>query len=343
MPVNKLALIRYQAIDQCLQNRYKKWTLDDLVQACSEAVYEYEGIRGGVSKRTVQLDIQNMRSSKFGYEAPIIVLEKKYYTYENPQYSIRNVPVSKHDLQTLTEAVELLKQFKNFGYYQDLGNLVSKLEAKISKKQNEGRSFIDLEKNEQVKGLQWLDILHKAIIQQTVLAIDYKSFKARKIENLNFSAYLLKEYRNRWFLLGCLNKNTVRLLALDRIEDVHELPHKLYISPTMLDVQTFFDDVIGVTKSVGQLPINIVLWVDATSKPYLLTKPLHSSQQVIAENPDGSVHIQIRVVWNFELEREILGFGETMRVISPAILAKKIRKRTQQMLQQYLQENEPKH
>lgn len=343
MPANKLALIRYQTIDQCLQNRFRKWTLDDLVQACSEAVYEYEGIRGGVSKRTVQLDIQNMRSSKFGYEAPIIVLDKKYYTYENPQYSIRNVPVSKHDLQTLTEAVGLLKQFKNFGYYQDLGNLVSKLEAQITKKQNAGRSFIDLEKNEQVKGLQWLDILHKSIIQQTVLAIDYKSFKARESQKLIFSAYLLKEYRNRWFLLGCLNKNTIRLLALDRIEGLQEQPDKLYISPEQLDVHTFFDDVIGVTKSVGQLPVNIVLWADATSKPYLLTKPLHSSQQVVAQNPDGSIHLQIRVVWNFELEREILGFGETMRVISPSLLVKKIRKRTQKMLQEYLKQQDPKH
>ncbi|SFC06667.1 Predicted DNA-binding transcriptional regulator YafY, contains an HTH and WYL domains [Flexibacter flexilis DSM 6793] len=343
MPANKLALIRYQAIDQCLQNRYKKWTLDDLVQACSEAVYEYEGIRGGVSKRTVQLDIQNMRSSKFGYEAPIIVLDKKYYTYENPQYSIRNVPVSKHDLQILSEAVGLLKQFKNFGYYEDLGNLVSKLEAKISKKQNEGRSFIDLEKNEQVKGLQWLDVLHKAILQQSVLQVDYKSFKARNTENLNFSPYLLKEYRNRWFLLGSTSKNAVRLLALDRIQDVKEMPAATYIAPTKLDVQTFFDDVIGVTKAVGQQPILITLWADAASTPYLLTKPLHSSQQVTTTNPDGSVQLQIRVVWNFELEREILGFGETMRVISPPLLAKKIRKRTQQMLQQYLQENEPKH
>ena len=82
MPVNRNALIRYKTIDKCLQNRYREWTLEDLIEACSEALYEYEGITKGISKRTIQLDIQIMRSDKLGYNAPIIVYDNKYYTYE---------------------------------------------------------------------------------------------------------------------------------------------------------------------------------------------------------------------------------------------------------------------
>ncbi|SEA36439.1 hypothetical protein SAMN05216365_10575 [Porphyromonadaceae bacterium NLAE-zl-C104] len=73
MPQNKNALIRYRTIDKCLQNRYRQWTLEDLIEACSEALYEYEGRKVNVSKRTVQLDIQTMRSEKLGYNAPITV------------------------------------------------------------------------------------------------------------------------------------------------------------------------------------------------------------------------------------------------------------------------------
>ena len=40
MPANKNALIRYKTIDNCLRNRYRRWTLDDLVDACCEALYE---------------------------------------------------------------------------------------------------------------------------------------------------------------------------------------------------------------------------------------------------------------------------------------------------------------
>ena len=58
MPANKNALIRYKTIDNCLRNRYRRWTLDDLVEAYSDALYDMEGITKGVCARTVQMDIQ---------------------------------------------------------------------------------------------------------------------------------------------------------------------------------------------------------------------------------------------------------------------------------------------
>ena len=73
MPVSRNALIRYKTIDTCLRNRFRKWTLEDLVDACSDALYEYEGIDKGISKRTVQMDIQLMRSEKLGYNAPLLI------------------------------------------------------------------------------------------------------------------------------------------------------------------------------------------------------------------------------------------------------------------------------
>ena len=77
MPVNKNALIRYKTIDNCLNNHYRRWTLEDLVEACSDALYDCEGIRKGVSTRTVQADIQMMRSDKLGYNAPIEVYDQR--------------------------------------------------------------------------------------------------------------------------------------------------------------------------------------------------------------------------------------------------------------------------
>ena len=47
MPVNRNALIRYTTIDKCLRNKYRKWTLEDLMDACSDALYEFEGIDKG--------------------------------------------------------------------------------------------------------------------------------------------------------------------------------------------------------------------------------------------------------------------------------------------------------
>lgn len=108
MPANKNALIRYKTIDRCLRNRCRLWTIDDLTEACSEALYEMEGILKGVSVRTVQGDLQIMRSDKLGYNAPIEVYDRIYYRYAEPDYSISDTPLTEDDCDLLKEAVALL-------------------------------------------------------------------------------------------------------------------------------------------------------------------------------------------------------------------------------------------
>lgn len=49
MPVNKNALLRYKIIDRSLRNRYRRWTIEDLVDEVSDALYDMEGIRKGIS------------------------------------------------------------------------------------------------------------------------------------------------------------------------------------------------------------------------------------------------------------------------------------------------------
>jgi len=334
MPINKLALVRYKTIDNCLQNRLRKWTLEDLVAACSDALYEYEGIAKGVSVRTVQLDIQNMRSEKLGYNAPIIVTDKKYYSYEEKGYSITNTPLTQQDLGTLNQVVEVLKQFKGFGYFEELNSMVTRLEDKLFKHQHKGQSFIDFEKNELLKGLQHIDALHKVIISRKTISITYQSFKATQPQVIIFYPYLLKEYRNRWFLLGMNKKGmAVMLLALDRIEQFAEMHIEPYFDASF-DISTFFSDTIGVSKMINQQPQTIVMKIVKEHAPYIITKPLHPSQKILKEEEDGVI-FSIVVIWNFELEREILGFGEQVKVLSPRRLAGKINSRMKKALAQY--------
>ena len=67
-----------------------------------------EGITKGVCARTVQMDIQIMRSDKLGYNAPIVVYDKIYYTYADPDYSITEMPLSMDDCKLIKEAITLL-------------------------------------------------------------------------------------------------------------------------------------------------------------------------------------------------------------------------------------------
>jgi predicted DNA-binding transcriptional regulator YafY len=336
MPVNRNALIRYRTIDQCLQNHYKKWTLDDLIQACSEALYEYQGIDTGVSRRTIQGDMEMMRSNKLGYEAPIVVVDKKYYTYSDKNYSITNSPLNQQDMQVLSEVSSLLKQFKGFSHFSDLNEMVSKLEDKIYTQKTLSSPVIDFERNDNLKGLEFIEVIRKAIVAKKTIYITYRSFKARQESSFSFSGYLLKEYRNRWFVLGLQHKRSAPKLynlALDRIQGI-SYSEEPYLENTELNLATYYNNCIGVTKSPDQKDCEVVFWLDKENAPYVITKPLHHTQTLLKEDETGKV-FSIRVILNYELERELLGFGDRLKVIEPQILVKKIKQQLQMAIDRY--------
>lgn len=334
MPVNRNALIRYKTIDQCLRNRYRQWTLDNLIEACSEALYDYEGIDKGVSKRTVQMDIQMMRSDKLGYHAPIVVTDKKYYSYEDPEYTITNIPLTDQDLNKLTEVVDILREFKGFTHFQELSGMVQKLENKIHISKTKDRPIIDIEKNENLKGLEYIDPIFQAVSKQRILHITYQSFRARTSSTFRFHPALLKEWRNRWFVLGKKKaKENFMMLALDRMERLETL-EETCLDYGDYDLANHFKDVIGATVNVGDEPQEVRILVYGKHAPYVLTKPLHHSQKVVEKVKEGVI-ISINVQLNFELEKEILSFGEFMKVISPSRLRSKIKERLNHCIDTY--------
>lgn len=326
MATNKNALIRYLTIDKCLQNHQRKWTLDDLITACSDALYEYEGKDSYVSKRTVQLDIQNMRSNKLGYNAPIIVYDRKYYRYAKPNYSITDIPINEIDLDILQESMEMLRQFKNFSLFTELNGVIQKLEDKVYRETKDQAPIIHLDKNEQLHGIEHLDTLYQAILKKIVINLEYQSFKARKASEIIITPYILKEYNNRWFVVG-RRKETGNLmtLALDRILDItYNLDVKYKKGDFNPD--SYYKDTYGVTVLTDREIINIEFRVDKYNAPYVMTKPFHASQEMLGEYPDGSILVGLRVHHNFELERLFLGFGPAITILKPRRLKQRIKK-----------------
>lgn len=335
MPVNRNALIRYRTIDNCLKNRKRRWTLEDLIEACSGALYEYEGIDKGVSKRSVQMDIQFMRSDKLGYNAPIVVLEKKYYSYEDPNYSITNIPLTDQDLGKLTEVVGILKQFKGFSHFQELSGMVQRLENKIYAARTHTEPVIDFEKNENLKGLEHIESLYQAIIKECSVELCYQSFKARSANTFTFHPYYLKEYRNRWFVLGIKKrKSPILTLALDRIVSIGECDKAYVPKDKDFALPEFFKDVLGVTVNPDGKTERVLLFADNETAPYILTKPIHHSQRAEETLSNGMI-FSLQVQLNYELEREILGFGYRVRVLSPERLKRRIKECLAHALDQY--------
>jgi predicted DNA-binding transcriptional regulator YafY len=340
MAQNKNALIRYKTIDKCLQNKYRQWTLQDLVDACSDALYEYEGRDINVSLRTTQLDIQLMRSDKLGYNAPIEVYDKRFYRYADEDYSITNIPLTENDMTILNESVEMLKQFKNFSLFHDLNGVIQRLEDTIYVEKTHQSAIIHLDKNEQLKGLEHFDPIYQAIVKRICLALHYRSFKSRDAVIYQFHPFILKQFNNRWFVVGREEGRTqIMTFALDRIEAV-DYNLELDYSNADFDGDLLYKDTYGVTVLGDSMLMDVTLKIDQANAPYVLTKPFHHSQVLLETLEDGSAIIQLRVHLNMEFDRLLLGFGPSIKVLKPKILRNRIRNRFKLAYEQYAKPDE---
>ena len=344
MPINRHALLRYKTIDRMLRGG-RQATLDELIDACSDALYDYNGY-GDVGKRTIQNDIQEMRNSQaLGYYAPIKVVDRKYYTYKDRSYSIMQMPISKDDLIQLSEAVGLLKQMSSFQGFDGVADVVNRLEDHVASIRYKVEPVIQLENNERLKGLEYITPLHDAILLKEVIKITYKSFISEESQTFCFSPYLLKEFRNRWFVFGKRHDSPDKLilnLALDRIEHIADAPQKeKYKTEKAFQPQTYFKNMIGVTRDFDSPVEHVVFEAIPAQAPYIITKPLHESQKEVERREGGSIVFSIDVIVNYELERDLLGFGERITVLSPTSLVKRLQERLTNSIENYKKQSQP--
>ena len=324
MPANRNALLRYRTIDRCLRNRQRRWTLDDLIAAVSEALYEYEGRQVDVARRTVQLDLQHMRSDRLGYRAPIEVYDRKYYRYADPDFALTDSPLSEQDLGRLREVVDLLRQFAGFRQMEAFGGVVGRLRDQLGTGRTDGRRIIDLEHNTELRGLEWVDPLYEIIAAGHRARIRYQSFTAREPHDYpDFEPYFIKESRNRYFVLGREpDRERVLILALDRIQAVVDTGEAFAQRPG-LDVDTYFRHTVGVSVTDSP-PERVVLRVAHHRAPYLITKPIHRSQRV-SDRGARYVELTLDVQLTFELESTLLSFGADVQVVAPPSLRRQLR------------------
>lgn len=340
MPANKNALIRYKTIDNCLRNRYRRWTLEDLVEACSDALYDMEGIRKGVSIRTVQGDIQMMRSDKLGYNAPIEVYEHKYYRYSEPDYSITNMPMSQNDYEVMQEAVNMLRQLEDFEHFSEMSDVIGRLQDKLAITKKNRRPIIHFDSVPLLKGLKFLNPLYNYIARRQTVKILYQSFAAKEPNEFILCPYLLKEFRNRWFVFGSRASDLLLYnLPLDRIISIEpvDVPFR---DNEDFDSEHFFDDVIGVSKNIKNLPKRIRFWANEEQSKYIKTKPIHSSQKIIRKNvKDGSHIFEINVIINFEMYSVFMSYGPGIKIIYPRNVVSYMRDKLRAAADLYDKEN----
>ena len=326
MPINKNALIRYQALDRCFSNPGRRYDINALLDTCNEALFEYNPAAAGIKKRQLYEDIRFMESTQ-GYAVELQRIKEgrtTFYQYVDTSFSISKNPINELEAEQLKSAMMVLTRFKGMPQFEWVNELLPKLDQTFLLKNSENH-VMAFESNPYLHGLEFLEPIFNAISYKKSLAVSYQPYGKDEFKS-SFFPYHLKQYNSRWFLFG-RNPEYEKLTnyPLDRIKAIEEI--QLPFQETAINFEEYFEDVVGVTLNEGE-PEVVKLKIKKESWPYIKTKPLHGSQKE-KRMDDSFVYITLEVIPNFELEKLILSFGEQMEVISPSHFRELIKERVQ--------------
>jgi predicted DNA-binding transcriptional regulator YafY len=335
MPTNKHATIRYQTLDRCFSNFGRKFFIEDLVEACKEALFEFSGIEDGVKQRQIFDDIRFMESSQ-GWEIPLERIadgKRKFYRYADKSFSIKSKGLTQSEAIQLKETLSILSRFKGMPQFDWIEEMQIRLEDLFHLKNLSG-SIVGFEQNPYLKGLNFFAEIFNAILNKRVLLLKYQGFKQTEPTSAHFHPYYLKQYNSRWFVFG-FNKDfgAISNFALDRIMEAYEITDH-YIENETIDFEEYFEDMVGVSSNEGDIPEKVILEINKDAWPYVETKPLHGSQKII-ERTEDYTRIQLELIVNFELITLIFSFGEGMKVIEPESLKQVILTKAENLMKKY--------
>lgn len=317
-------------IDRCLQSR-RGYSTVEIMKKCNDAL-ERRCEPLITATNTIRNDILSIENRWNVLVEAVKIGRNVRYRYQDPNFSIFNFPLNENEIAQLNQAVSLLKRFEGMPGFRWVDELNAHLQSTINL---ELKHIVGFDGNKQLKGMEYFTPLFECISRKEVIEIQYQSYTEDVAKTYVVHPYYLKEYNQRWFLFALNNKyHDITTFPLDRIKGVVK-KSELFIENDKIDFEHCFDDIIGVSSNKNDVPILIVLRVCAEQLPYMLTKPLHHTQEVRELLQDGNAVISIKVIPNFELIQQLLSFGERVTVLEPETLREKIKHRIENNLRNY--------
>ena len=322
MPSNKNFILRIMKLDSLFRTG-RKYSIDELMEAVSGFLSEKTGKEVNISEKTFRNDIHDMR---YDFNAPIEVENSKYF-YEDKNFSIF-ASFTTEDAENLLEATKIFENNLPLPFVNLLVDFTERLvyRSGLSTKYM-FFPYVLLEKNAGYKGLKWLKDIYKAIEENQKLYIDYNSFDGTGDFEDVVRPYLLREYRNSWFLIGKPEsvEEPFYTIPLDRIHSLKFTGEYFFPGEEKEKVLQDFDEIVGVTY-IKENPVeDIRLEFRPPAGNYVLSKPLHHSQRII-EQTSGRLIISLRLRVNYELKQLILKYIPNVRVLRPKYLREDILK-----------------
>ena len=338
MPVNKRAITRYKQLDKLLSDKYHCYDINDLTEKCNDVLAE---IGQDVTRRCIEKDLHALEGEPFYAEIEKYIFNgKSCYRYKKPSFSIFKKELSDEERTLLREVLKTIGQFDGLANFEWLDELKNSLGVENS------RRIISFSNNPYLQNSNLLGVLFGYISNKVVVKLSYHTFADHNIREIFFHPYLLKQYNNRWFILGAENKDDkILTFALDRLDKIGPHPEITY-KDCPDDIMERFEDIVGVTYYEDKPIEHIVFWVSDKSKEYVITKPIHESQityRGVKENAlrrqypllKGGAFFSVDCIINYELLRELYSFGGELVVILPDNVQGEIYGRIKQMMCNY--------
>lgn len=319
---------REMIIDRCLSSG-EAYSRPQLQDACNREL-DRRGEKPVTSKVTILKDLDEIQNK---YNVVIDRIRRGhtiYYRYHDRGFSIYNSELSENEYAQLTESLSILKRFEGMPKFEWVDELEARFSSNLTRS---NRTIVFFDENKYSTGMEYFSPLFNAISKCQTVKVSYKSFRKKDGQVAIVSPQLLKEYNNRWFLF-CIDNNyhTLSIYALDRICGIDKSSQSYITSD--IDFDEYFDDIVGVSTTPKSCVEKVLLKVNNSLLPYILTKPLHGSQKMISKDDEGAI-MEIEVKPNYELEQMILSLGEGISVLSPTDLRSRIQDRIKAMLDNY--------
>jgi predicted DNA-binding transcriptional regulator YafY len=324
MPATKNQNERLEILDELLSLR--GWTMDELLQRVNARIGDSSN---PVTRRTLFRDINYLIDTKNApVHRPVKGDNLYYYT---GAFSLKNIPLDSDDLASLKNAVEMLRQVGNLELIREVDDVIRKLENRIHIEGAEQPILLQFEKHTSALGTEHIQGLMDALNSKTVLRITYHPYSRPQANETIVHPYLLKEFRNRWFLLGREGKATrVTNYALDRIKKIRPSDER-FVENDLFDPADYFNHLIGVSVPEGAMPEDIEIKVYKQAAPYVRSKPIHLNQEVVKQYRDGSILVRLKLIINYELKSVLLSYGPGIVVRRPRALRETMQKMLSEM------------
>ena len=214
--------------------------------------------------------------------------------------------------------------------------LISSIKKQINNNKETKKHIIHHETNDLLKGLKLLDSLREHILRRDVLCVNYQPYQASSSKEMIFFPYMLKEFRCRWFLIGTEYQSMqIRNLALDRIISFALIKDIPYTDNPDFDVMHYFDDVIGVSRSINAKPKEVIFWTSKEKSNYIVTKPLHKSQILLKDFGEQGTLFKMNVIINLELFSVFMSHGDGIRILKPDKIVRHMKNELRKTLDLY--------